>query len=57
MRLEMDVDSVFGHIGAVPPGEEDPYYMAGCNVWPEHPDQIVNYPNCTYTFAWVDDAA
>jgi hypothetical protein len=46
-----------GHIGVVPPGQEDPYYMAGCNVWPEDPSQIQNYPNCTYTFTWVDDAA
>jgi hypothetical protein len=46
-----------GHSGFVPAGKEDPYYMSGCNVWPEDPAQIANYPSCTYTFAWVDDAA
>jgi hypothetical protein len=43
-----------GHIGEVPAGQEDPYYMSGCNVWPDHPDQIRDYPSCTYTFEWVD---
>jgi hypothetical protein len=43
-----------GHTGAVPAGQEDPYYLAGCNVWPQHPDNIKDKPNCTYTFAWVD---
>jgi len=44
-----------GHTGAVPAGEEDKYYLSGCNVWPTDPSQIVSYPNCTYSFAWVDD--
>src|SRR5215469_2674555 len=42
-----------GHTGMVPPGEEDPYYMSGCNVWPTDPGQIVDKPHCTYTFKWV----
>lgn len=44
-----------GHTGAVPAGEEDTYYLAGCHLWPEHPDNIANCPSCTYTFAWQDD--
>jgi hypothetical protein len=43
-----------GHSGAVPPGQEHPYYMAGCNVWPDHPDLIADKPHCTYRFTWVD---
>jgi hypothetical protein len=43
-----------GHTGAVPVGQEDPYYLAGCNIWPTHPTNIENYPSCSYTFAWVD---
>lgn len=43
-----------GHIGAVPKGKEDPYYMAGCISWPDHPDHIKNYSGCSYTFEWVD---
>lgn len=45
-----------GHTGVVPEGEEDPYYMQGCVVWPQSPDEIAGYPSCTYTFAWVADA-
>jgi hypothetical protein len=26
------------------------YYLGGCNVFPIHPSQIVNYPSCTYEF-------
>ncbi len=44
-----------GHTGVVPPGEEDPYYLAGCHEWPTDPSNIVNCPSCTYTFQWVDD--
>jgi hypothetical protein len=44
-----------GHTGAVPAGQEDPYYLSGCNVWPQDPAQIANYPSCTYTFTWVPD--
>jgi hypothetical protein len=29
------------------------YYLSGCNVWPTHPDQIADKPNCSYTFARV----
>src|SRR3974377_542954 len=41
-----------GHTGAVPDGQEDPYYLGGCNVWPPDPIQIASYPRCTYSFAW-----
>jgi hypothetical protein len=44
-----------GHTGAVPAGEENFYYLSGCNVWPESPDNIQGYQNCTYTFVWSDD--
>ncbi len=44
-----------GHVGVVPEGQEDPYYMGGCNVWPDDPNQITNYPSCTYTFTWKGD--
>jgi len=44
-----------GHTGAVPAGAEDPYYLAGCNVWPDHPDQIIDKPHCTFKFDWRDD--
>jgi len=30
------------------------YYLAGCNVWPTHPSQIVAYPKCTYKFEMID---
>jgi hypothetical protein len=32
---------------------EHPYYLSGCNVWPTHPDQIADYPSCTYRFERV----
>lgn len=32
----------------------NPYYLNGPNVWPTHPDQIVNYPSCTYRFERID---
>jgi hypothetical protein len=44
-----------GHTGAVPPGEEDPYYLGGCISWPDNPLQIQDYPRCTYKFQWRDD--
>ena len=47
--------SCVGHIGMVPEGSEDPYYMSGCNVWPTVPDHIKDYPRCTYSFEWRDD--
>jgi hypothetical protein len=31
------------------------YYLLGCNVWPNHPDNIAGKPSCTYTFTWVND--
>lgn len=43
-----------GHTGAVPAGQEDPYYLKGCNVWPSDPSNIVNYDRCTFQFTWVD---
>lgn len=43
-----------GHIGAVPAGQEDGYYMGGCVHWPDHPDQLKDYPRCTYSFTWVN---
>lgn len=44
-----------GHVGVVPAGQEDPYYMSGCNVWPMTPLEIAGCPSCTYTFTWVAD--
>ena len=41
-----------GHCGGH--GQHE-YYLAGCNVWPQHPDNIADKPSCTYTFTWVDD--
>jgi hypothetical protein len=32
---------------------QHPYYLNGCNVWPTHPGQIVDYPSCTYRFERV----
>ena len=29
------------------------YYLAGCNVWPSHPDQIEDKPGCSYRFERV----
>jgi hypothetical protein len=43
-----------GHIGAVPAGKEDPYYLAACSSWPDHPEQLKDKPRCTYTFEWAD---
>ena len=31
-----------------------PYYLKGCNVWPDRPEVIKDYPNCSYTFDWKD---
>lgn len=44
-----------GHIGMVPEGEEDPYYMSGCIEWPTVPGHIENFPSCTYSFVWEDE--
>ena len=44
-----------GHTGAVPEGQEDPYYLQGCNVWPSDPHCIAEYDRCTYTFTWQAD--
>ena len=30
------------------------YYLGGCNVWPDHPEQIADKPGCTYSFEWRD---
>ena len=43
-----------GHLGFTPEGKEDPYYMAGCNVWPTDPAHIADLPRCTYSFVWQD---
>ena len=31
----------------------DPYYLGGCNVFPQMPDQIADYPSCSYRFKRV----
>jgi hypothetical protein len=28
------------------------YYLSGCNVWPQHPDNIKDKPSCSYRFRW-----
>jgi len=30
-----------------------PYYVAGCVVWPVAPENIADYPDCSYTFERV----
>jgi hypothetical protein len=30
-----------------------PYYLAGCNVWPQHPSNVSDRPGCAYTFTEV----
>jgi hypothetical protein len=32
---------------------QHPYYLNGCNVWPTHPNQIMDKPSCSYTFTKV----
>lgn len=34
---------------------QHPYYLQGCNVFPQHPSQIADKPNCSYSFEWVED--
>lgn len=36
---------------------EHPYYLQGCNVFPQHPTQIADKPRCTYSFEWVEDGS
>lgn len=36
------------------PSEVYAYHTVACTPWPEHPSNIENYPNCSYTFEWVD---
>jgi hypothetical protein len=43
-----------GHIGAVPAGKENPYYLSGCIAWPSDPLHIADKPSCTYSFRWED---
>jgi hypothetical protein len=43
-----------GHIGAVPQGKENKYYMNACRLWPDDPMQIKDKPSCTYTFRWSE---
>jgi hypothetical protein len=31
------------------------YYLKGPNIWPTHPDQIKDYPSCSYKFELVKD--
>ena len=40
-------------IGHEPPNQHG-YYLSGCNVWPNDPEQIADKPGCSYTFTWVD---
>lgn len=35
-------------------GRSDPYYLAGCNVFPQTPEQIAGCPSCSYTFERVE---
>lgn len=32
---------------------QHPYYLNGCNVWPTHPQQIVDKSGCSYRFEKV----
>lgn len=42
-----------GHCaGHEPP--HHPYYLQGCDRWPDRPEVIANYPHCTYRFEWRD---
>lgn len=34
-------------------GRETALYRNGCDVWPTHPSQIADKPNCSYRFARV----
>lgn len=31
----------------------DSYYLSGCNVFPQMPDQVKDYPSCSYVFERV----
>jgi len=33
---------------------QHPYYLGGCNRWPDRPELIADKPSCTYTFEWRD---
>lgn len=33
--------------------KEHPYYLAACASWPSKPEQIVEYPDCSYRFERV----
>jgi len=45
--------SCLGHTGYAKTGEEDAYYLSGCNVWPSIPEHIQHLERCTYKFTWV----
>lgn len=30
------------------------YYLKGCNVWPTHPNQIIDKPSCSYKFERIN---
>lgn len=34
---------------------QHPYYLQGCNVWPQRPEQITDKPKCTYKFERMPD--
>ena|SRR6516164_2736094 len=34
---------------------QDRHYLAGCNVWPDHPRNIEHCPSCTYQFTWQEE--
>lgn len=40
-------------IGHEPPNQHG-YYLSGCNIWPDNPEQIADKPGCSYTFTWSD---
>jgi hypothetical protein len=31
------------------------YTTIACDYWPFAPEQIANYPSCSYTFTWVEE--
>lgn len=43
---------IFRHVDGVATcsDREHPYYLQGCNVFPSHPGQIIDHPECSYTF-------
>lgn len=33
----------------------NPYWVAACSSWPDHPTQIVDYENCSFSFDWIEE--